>query len=258
MSNFVSPHTKPFQDFKKSFDQSVLLTQLIGRAGLDAISEQREDADSLIRDVTGLNLDAFAELNEEARRKVSGSAQPDDVERMEEVYETVQPLLHLATHTTPHVILVFLMAIFEAYLQDIVLMIVEAEPSLLPRKPGEPIRKTIDREFFFHKGMSDVNTKFNLRLKIPFDLACNKANTSPSELDQAKVLRNIHLHNGGRINQDFIKRFGDSGLVLDDYYPITMDYVTDIKDKVFLTAMGVDLLALTHYPQLPFERIRLA
>jgi hypothetical protein len=58
-------------------------------------------------------------------------------------------------------------------------------------------------------------------LKIPFSTICTAAQTSPGELDKAKAIRNIHIHNRGFVNIRNRDRIG--GVQENVHYPITMD-----------------------------------
>ena len=59
------------------------------------------------------------------------------------------------------------------------------------------------------------------------------------------------MHSRGRVNPKFRKRIGDQSLKDGEYYPIAMDYLIDLKDKVSLLVWGLDIMATTIYPSLP-------
>ena len=89
---------------------------------------------------------------------------------------------------------------------------------------------------------------FEARLGVPFSAVCTAANTSPQELDKAKAIRNIHVHNQGFVNRRNRDRIGN--VDVGSFYPITTDYLIEIKDKAYLSALGLDIASTSLYPNL--------
>jgi len=166
----------------------------------------------------------------------------------------VDKYLRLGKETTPNVLFLFLMTKFEAYLEDIAVLICQDSPQLVGLRTGsleDEVRERINA-LFYQKRLDQIGGIFNTELNIPFADICNAADgCTLGELDKAKAIRNIHIHGRGRINARFRHRIGDRSLRDGDYYPITTEYLNDLKDKICLLSWGLDIWATCRYPKLP-------
>ncbi len=215
------PRTKEFQSFNNDLEQSFLLASIVSRAG-------KASMDELI-----------------AKIKAT-----DDPAQIQELGKQGEEYLRLGRDTTPNVLFIFLMTKFEAYIEDILVSISIARPSLVALSEGDAeqlIRDQVTR-LINNQRIDDIADRvFEQRFHIPFARICIAAKTSPNELDRAKAIRNIHIHNRGFVNARNQARIGN--LEVGEYCPLAIEYIIDLKDKIFLTCLGVDKMATILYPE---------
>lgn len=217
------PRTLAFHSFNNDLEQSFLLAGIVSRAGVSAMDELVTQ----VHAATDLSV-----LN--------------DLKKQSEEY------LRLGKETVPNVLFIFLMTKFEAYLEDIIITISQVKPNLISLTTGATENDIRDKTAkLINKQRIDIiaNDVFEKRLNIPFSLICQAAKTDPKELDRAKAVRNIHVHNRGFVNnrnKDRIRNAKEN-----EYFEITMEYLNDVKTKAFLTALGIDSVAIQQHPEIP-------
>ncbi len=77
-----------------------------------------------------------------------------------------------------------------------------------------------------------------------FGININLSEEDISKLDEFKVVRNIYMHNSGRINQIYILETKKSGLIIGDKIPYNSNDLTDYAKKLFEVILKYDLFLL--------------
>jgi hypothetical protein len=256
--------TKAFRSFARSIDRAYALVDIIQRGGLQAIAEQNMAADHLSQQVAGIDMATLAALNGEAREAANAAAPQTTVAEMNQVAERAQTIADVAIETTPQVLLIYAVTLFENYLEQVTLAVVGSRPHLLsgpeqakyaagrganPAKlAGQDVAARLHALLFNARWDWIGEELFDRGLGIPFAQICQHAQTSPAELDRVKAVRNIHLHNQGKVDRQFRERVGDPTLRLGDDYPLTAAYLVDVNPKMYLTALGIDMVVAAKYP----------
>jgi hypothetical protein len=218
------PRTEALANFHHDLDQSFLIANLISEAGVAALDKLK-----------------------------SRIIETEDESDLLKLKKESEDYLKLGSETDPNILLILLMTKFEAYVEDIAVLICTDSPHLVDLQAetsDEDIRTKI-KKVFFRKRLDQIADFFNEQLGIFFIETCKMAKTSPSDLDKAKAIRNILIHNRGRVDNNFKKRFGDQSLVTGQYFPIHMSYLDDLKNKIFLVVWGLDIFATRKYGNIP-------
>ncbi len=246
-----SARTIEFYNFSDDLDQVILMVQAVGQAGLAQLREVEIQTSGLLQKVAGIDAKAFAKLSAAERVQASNAASPHDAAAMTRLAEKTEGYLHLGTKTAPSVVLVYLVARFESYLSGIALSVCLSRPHLLG-----PITSATEEELYRRvsaaldtKTMDEVSVFFQDKLGIPFPRICTQAKTTIRELDKAKGLRNIHLHNRGYLNARNKKRV-DLNLPLNTYCPISVGYLNQVKDQMYNVVLQLDKEMLRRYPDM--------
>lgn len=223
--------TEGLVSFCYDLDQSFLLAKLISQSAKTEIGKRMNEALELQKLGADCDLSKAIDFQKEADR-----------------------YLRLGRDTTPSILLLFLMTKFEAYLEDLAVLIGQECPQLIGLRPAstdEETRQEIHKRFA-RKRLDQIAEIFEKQLNIPFSDTCRCAEgCTPRDLDKAKAIRNIHVHGRGRVTPNFRKRISNQSLKDGEYYSITMEYLMDLKDKISLLVWGLDILATTLYPKLP-------
>lgn len=132
--------------------------------------------------------------------------------------------------------LIYLVAIFESYLVDIVRGILLTCPDALKsgrQFTAEAIIKLGDQKqiisYLAEKEVEDLKSfpdvvnyfdnKFNINL--------NASGVPVENIVEILATRNIHVHNGGIVNQRYLELVGGSTLKVGAYKPVTREYLID-------------------------------
>jgi len=137
--------------------------------------------------------------------------------------------------------LLYLVAIFESYLVDIVRAILLTCPDTLKsgrQFTAETIIKLGDQKQIISylaenevedlKGFSDVVSYFDEK----FNINLNASGVSVENIVEILATRNIHVHNGGIVNQRYLKFVRGSTLKVRAYKPIAREYLRDSIDSI--------------------------
>lgn len=218
-----TPKTAVLETFTANLEQSILLAQAVRRGGLYTL------------------LQPFGIVRAIATR---------DTTRLENVNT-------LARDTAPAVLLTYLITIFEAYWENLVLLICHAEPSLLDRlerevrqqtKAGTGIEERV-RMLFQNRRYDTISAAiWEAGIGIPFATICHSANTTPSELDRAKALRNLHIHRQGRADRQYIERVSATSIGVGDPVPIPIELAVATMHRLRTVALHLDRAAVARFP----------
>ena len=139
--------------------------------------------------------------------------------------------------------LLYLVAIFESYLVDIVREILLTCPDALKSgrqftaeaiiKLGEQkqiISYLAEKEVedLLYKSFPDVVNYFDKK----FNINLNASGVSVENIVEILATRNIHVHNRGIVNQRYLELVGGSTLKVGAYKPITRKYLRDSIDSI--------------------------
>lgn len=139
---------------------------------------------------------------------------------------------------------------FEAYIQDLIVSVSQDRPTLisLPENAKEEDVKNKVASLISNKPIDTLGEQsLEKMLNLPFLSICAAAATSPKELDRAKAIRNIHIHNRGFVNLRNRERIGN--VEIGDFYPVTWEYIKDLKEKIRFVCFGLDKAVITLYPE---------
>lgn len=255
MSNvdlIMQNRTQLFQSFTNGVESdSVLLAQAVGKGGEQMLIDLIKPVISVVDLAQIKKLVDSGELVRLVNTKIKGQA--EKIELLKEA----EAITRLPTETTPFMLLVFVVTKFEAYLEDLIFTILLAHPELSSKDSPqlrvnktsleETMRKEANNEF---KKRWDalLNDFFISKIGLPVNQILHSAKTSGLELDRAKSVRNLHIHKKGIVDKAFLTRVQNSNEKEGDYLPIAIEYVQDIKDKMYMTALGLDVLVVTKYP----------
>lgn len=239
-----------FQSFNNDLEQSFLLASTLSRAGISALNDLKAHLDSVTQQVAGIDAETLSTMTEEERIKSCMGASEEDNAKLDQFRKEAEGYMRLGRETAPNVLFIFLMTKFEAYIEDIIVTVCRARPSLnfLPEGATEDEVRNRVGTLIANQRIDAVGEDVLERmLNIPFSTICTAVQTSPREIDKAKAIRNIHIHNRGFVNRRNRDRIG--GVEENVYFPITMEYLNDIKNKIFLSCLGIDKLVTTSYPE---------
>ncbi len=257
------PRTLAFRSYKLSMDGAYDLADIVRRGGIQKLQESLSKGDALTQHLAGLSLEEFNALPATEKVKFTAQVSSEVTQQLGQLAANVSTTAYTtAEKTVPHVLLILLVTVFEAYLEDVASAIYAVKPTLLDALEGKTLaqknriagKRTEDRvhEAFYAKSLDWIAVHiFEDSLSIPFTDICESASTSPAELNKAKAIRNIHIHNSGLVDATFIKRTGDTSLAEGAYYPITVDYLVEMNKKMFMPCLGVDLTATSLYLGIP-------
>ena len=228
----VGHRTEALVSFCHDLTQAFLLAKLVSRSAKAEIKQLRDDALGLQQNPAECDMAKATQFKQEADK-----------------------YLKLAKDTMPNVLFLFLMTKFEAYLEDIAVLICQRAPDIigLPTTSSEEeVRGKVHNKHLYGKNLDKVGEFFKTQLNIPFAEICGAAQgCTPRELDKAKAIRNIHVHGSGRVDSKFKTRIGDQNLRDGEYYAVTNEYLNDLKDKTCMLVWGLDIWATSNYPSLP-------
>lgn len=174
-------------------------------------------------------------------------------------------LVTLARETVPTILLTHLITVHEAYWEALALAIYQAHPHLLPvaetamrqfaprYNPPQAPATTDDRvgSLFRKRRYTYLAVAvWEQGLNLPFSAICRGARTTPQGLDRAKAVRNVHIHNQGLADADFIQRTGDPTINVGDPIPVTIEYATETMRKLYAVLLDLDAAAINAYPQI--------
>jgi hypothetical protein len=137
--------------------------------------------------------------------------------------------------------LLYLVAIFESYLVDIVREILLTCPDTLKsgrQFTAETIIKVGDQKQIISylaekevedlKSFRDVVSCFDKK----FNINLNASGVLVDNIAEILATRNIHVHNRGIVNQRYLEFVGGSALKVGAYKPITRQYLRDSIDSI--------------------------
>ena len=243
--------TREFYNFSSDLDQAFLLAQALSRAGLTALGEVGNHVNCLVQNVAGVTAEQLAAMTNEEKMQISARASADENEQIEQLLRQAEEYQRLGNETAPTILFIYVITKFEAYLEDITSSISYTRPELLSLPSGaneDAIQEEVAQLLANRRIDVIARDIFEARLGVPFSAVCMAANTSPQELDRSKAIRNIHVHNQGFVNRRNRDRIGN--VEVGSYYPITTDYLIEIKDKVYLSVLGLDIASTDLYPNI--------
>lgn len=136
--------------------------------------------------------------------------------------------------------LVMLFAHLDAFFTDSLWTICKARPEVL--KSGkqiswdnvvssggwEELLNQLTEQYVYEFGFPSVIKRVGtLRERMKLAIECQESDLKL--LEDGENTRNIVVHNGGRVNQEYITKMGSDGLVVGELVPITLEYVTHLS-----------------------------
>lgn len=262
----AQPRSAPYWVFRRNLDQTFLLARLLEDAGLRHLGTVLQRGNQLSERVAGVDMRAFTELSGEDQASVDQRVTSTDERSMAEILEYAEQGNQLALETVPRVLLIFLVTAFEAYLEDLLKVvggidhaaIASAEQGMtlvggriVARKRAASSTVAERVAAVMHSSWDKIITgAFEQGLGWPIVAICTAANTSPRDLDRIKVVRNLVVHRAGTVDAEALQRLNDATLSIGDRYPLDINFLNAAKDKLFFLALGIDIIALAHYPQI--------
>jgi hypothetical protein len=169
-------------------------------------------------------------------------------------------VVRLARETVPTILLINLVIVFEAYWEDLAIAILSAYPHLFlaaessmgmgpPQRPlgAEERALRLFAGKYYHVVMQGL---WDQGLSLPLSAICQAEGTTGQELDRAKEVRNLHIHNRGLVTQKYLNRTQDQAVSVGDPMPVTAEYAKEIKTKVSNVVARLDAAAIAAYPQI--------
>lgn len=258
--------TAPYESFRANFDQAFLLARLIHDAGMVEVRGVLDSTDRVVSRVSGLDVASFVALSDKAKAALDARITRDDEREMAAESSRTEPVAQLATTTVPQVLLIFMVTIFEAYLEDLLRLICSTNPLLLDaaerglaqasgKNPPQGKALTRDtekriRELFAVGWDHIIPGVFGQGFGLAVVELCTAAKTTPQGLDRIKVVRNLYVHRGGIINRKALDRLGDSRYTIGERYPLDYAFLVSAKDQLFFFGLGLDMLATAKYPEI--------
>jgi hypothetical protein len=238
------PRTEAIENFFKDLEQSFQVATLIAEAGHVSRNQILEEFNMLIKEKEDVEVLSMNDTDIMAY-----------YERLQALKKRADDLVRLGEETTPNILFTFEITKFEAYIEDILVLLYNVRPDLIEvaeaekrNKKKKPESDIVERvqDLLSNEAMDWIGRNiFEKSLNIPLSNVYRRALTSAAELDKAKGIRNIHLHNKGIVNRRNKDRIG---LDVNTPCPITMAYATDIKNKILFTVFGIDVAASIKYP----------
>ncbi len=153
---------------------------------------------------------------------------------------------------------------FNAYLIRVLTHVFMNNPTLLNEKDVEKISlvsgdekdRVIERlaDDLIGRGLRGVLKYLVDNMNFAFDVDTIEF----KEADEYIAVRNVNIHHGGRIDQRFVRRTGQTDLQIGELFPLTVDYAT--KQAInFLTVIGqLDAELIKQFDLLPEEQVNCA
>ena len=237
-----------FKEFPKGLPDDIkgqwennrkFLLEMLVQITNEPINENSENLESKMKDIEPGNLDIF--MNQLAIYNSSihlGLKTPEDInfQRLFFSQELIMACAHL-----------------EAFLSDSLRVICRVRPEIL--KSGKKIDRStiidsgnwdkviecIIEDYIYEFGWKTLKDKIKF-LKDKIGLNVEIPNSELSILEEAENIRNIVVHNGGRISQEYINRTEKSDLNVGDLIPITAEFMGKVSYISLL--LGWDIFAL--------------
>ena len=206
----------------------------------DRLRKARKELDQVEREMNGFGEKSRLAKTDERRLE----RLMDRAEDLTDIHMFV-PLERKLFRQFPELVrvlgLLYLVAIFESYLVDIVRAILLTCPDTLKsgrQFTAETIIKLGDQKQIISylaeeevedlKGFSDVVSYFDEK----FNINLNASGVSVENIVEILATRNIHVHNRGIVNQRYLKFVRGSTLKVRAYKPITREYLRDSIDSI--------------------------
>jgi hypothetical protein len=149
--------------------------------------------------------------------------------------------------------LVMMLAHLEAFLSDSLRVICRVKPEILKSSKKIDRSKIIDfgnwdeiMEFLIEDYVYDFGWEtFKNKIKFLNDnigLSIEISDTEISIFEDAENIRNIIVHNGGRISQEYINRTKKYDMNVGDLIPITSEFIEEVANEILL--LGWEIFAL--------------
>jgi hypothetical protein len=94
-----------------------------------------------------------------------------------------------------------------------------------------------------YMGLPKIIEYLNNRLGLEFDIK----DSSFQAACEIMEVRNILVHNAGRVNKLFLQRTGRTDLHEGDLYPLTFDYQSGAFKELVIVAMKLDMTITSHF-----------
>lgn len=154
--------------------------------------------------------------------------------------------------------LVYLVAIFESYLVDVVRDILLVSPDTLKSskpltaetilnlgKPRQIVKYLVEMEIneLLYKSFPDMVKYFDKK----FNIDLNSSGVTAENIVGIMQVRNIHVHNGGVVNQRFLDSVKSSKSRVGTYKPITQKFLENSISSILLLVKFIDEKVKTKY-----------
>ncbi|GMU00997.1 hypothetical protein KH5H1_51170 [Corallococcus caeni] len=147
---------------------------------------------------------------------------------------------------------VMLFAHLEAFLADSIRVICLKEPRVLKKNKKMQwdtilecgswegvIDKMVD-EYVFEAGWGSIKDKIR-NMRSAYGLEIGVSDTVLNALDAAEQLRNVLVHNGGRVSREYLERTGRNDVRVGDMVPLDGSYIEKLSATV--TVLGGDVFS---------------
>jgi hypothetical protein len=244
--------TKAFTTFAANHSQSFDLAALVRLGGKQRIEEFRQKGNEITQRIAGLDVKDYVALSKEEKHTLAVS--PSDLAEMfsiaQESHKNDQSIERLATVTLPNVLITYLFAIFEAYLHNVITDTCQNDPNLLTSISQA---KSANVQLQLQNMNTDAQIRYLIqitKLKDIFKIILEKgigikealiwqaANSSFSELNKARIIRNLYVHKGGIIDAEFIKEMGNPKLTSGGFTPSYISIFTQDSPKYIIDHSG--------------------
>lgn len=168
----------------------------------------------------------------------------------------------LAEQVFPSILLTYLLTIFEAYIHDIIIKILDIRPKMLAtfiEGKSENIQnnfrgKTKEEQIRYLFQICDLNTQIKELIYkcigINISNVWGKDKAILQEIQRAKHIRNQYVHHSGIIDSVFRRQLNDMKLVIGAHYAIKYSYLDDLAKKMLRVAERIDNDVISSYPDI--------
>ena len=140
-----------------------------------------------------------------------------------------------------HQELIMLFAQIDAFLADTLRVICRVCPQILSRNKTvewatvlscggwEELLDFLVERYVYEFGWAPLPKRLEL-LREQLGLEVSYSDSDIELLGEAENIRNIVVHNSGRVSQEYIERTKRRGLAVGDYVPLTLDYLEEVSE----------------------------
>ncbi len=160
-----------------------------------------------------------------------------------------------------------LFAQLDAFMADTLRVICQLRPEVLKKNKQidwativsaggwQEVLDLLTEEYVFEFGWPPLPKRLKM-LREQFGIELSLRDSDWALLEEAENIRNIVVHNGGRINKEYINRTGRCELIIGDFIPLTSAYLESAEEVLRMLVSSLFLAVSEKFFGLDASKIR--